>query len=161
MSLFLFVGTLEVYLLTGELSSWFRLIESLNMTCAKPYEGFLNLSLDCFLQSKVLPKISKISDLARVTKMNKRVNFDFLKSAEWLSVLNYSKSENRPVWKSRYFKSWRTWKHQIGHHVNLIQRVQLGPLPHQVVTSLPHNHVILTNLFISSYRGATIIKFGK
>ena len=35
--------------------------------------------------------------------------------------------------------------------VNLIQRVPLSTLPQQVVKSLPHNHMNLTNLFISSY----------
>ena len=28
---------------------------------------------------------------------------------------------------------------KFGHQVNLIQRVQLGPLPQKVVASLPHN----------------------
>ena len=43
--------------------------------------------------------------------------------------------------------------------VNLIQRDQLGTLPQEVVMLLPHNPVTLTNLFISSYREATVIKF--
>ena len=29
------------------------------------------------------------------------------------------------------------------------------------VSSLPHNYVTLANLFISSYRGATVIKIGQ
>ena len=43
------------------------------------------------------------------------------------------------------------------HGVKLIQRVPLGTLTQEVVMSLPHND--MTNLFISSYRGATVIKF--
>ena len=39
---------------------------------------------------------------------------------------------------------------KFGQQVNLIQRV---------VTSLPQNHMALANLFISHYRGATVIKF--
>ena len=39
---------------------------------------------------------------------------------------------------------------KFGQQVNLIQRV---------VTSLPQNHMTLTNLFISHYRVATVIKF--
>ena len=29
--------TIQIHVLTGELSSWFQLIESLNMNCARPY----------------------------------------------------------------------------------------------------------------------------
>ena len=40
----------------------------------------------------------------------------------------------------------------------MTERVPLGAQPQIVVMSLAHNHV--TNLFISSYRGATVIKLG-
>ena len=40
-----------------------------------------------------------------------------------------------------------------------IERVPLGTPLQVVVMSLAHNH--MTNLFISSYRGATVIKFGQ
>ena len=50
-------------------------------------------------------------------------------------------------------------KHQIQTVGNLIQKVPLGTPPQEVVTLLPHNCVTLTNLFISSYRGATVIGF--
>ena len=49
---------------------------------------------------------------------------------------------------------------KFGHQVKLIPRVKLGPLPQEVVTSLLHNNVTLTSIFIFSYRGDTIIKFG-
>ena len=49
---------------------------------------------------------------------------------------------------------------KLGHQLNLIKRVQLVPLPQKVVTTLPDKCVTLTNLFISSNRGATAIKFG-
>ena len=49
----------------------------------------------------------------------------------------------------------------FGQQVHLIQMVPLGTLPQEVATSLPHNHVTLTNLFIPSYRGATVIRFGQ
>ena len=45
--------------------------------------------------------------------------------------------------------------------VNLIQRVLLGTLLLELVTSLPHNYVTLTNLFISSKIRAIVIKFGQ
>ena len=41
-----------------------------------------------------------------------------------------------------------------------LKRVPLGTSPQEVVTSsLAHNQV--TNLFISSYRGAIVVKFGQ
>ena len=39
----------------------------------------------------------------------------------------------------------------------MIEKVPLDTPPQAVVVSLAHNH--MTNLFISSYRGAAIIKF--
>ena len=46
---------------------------------------------------------------------------------------------------------------KLGHQINIIERVPLGTPPQAVVMSLVHNH--LTNLFISSYRGAAVIEF--
>ena len=51
-------------------------------------------------------------------------------------------------------------KIKFGQQLDLILRVPLGT-PHQVVVmALFHNHVTLKNLFISSYRGANVIKSG-
>ena len=50
---------------------------------------------------------------------------------------------------------------KFGQQVSLSQRAPLGTLVQEEVTSLPCNYVALKNLFISSYRGATVIKFGK
>ena len=50
---------------------------------------------------------------------------------------------------------------KFGQEVNLIQKVSLGTLPQEVVTSLPHKYVTLANLLISSYSGATVIKCGR
>ena len=47
---------------------------------------------------------------------------------------------------------------RFGQQVNIIERVPLGT-PQAVVMTLAHNHV--TNLLISSYRGAAVIKFGQ
>ena len=47
---------------------------------------------------------------------------------------------------------------KLGQQVNIIERVPLGTPPLAVVISLAHKHV--TDLFNSSYRGATVIKFG-
>ena len=44
---------------------------------------------------------------------------------------------------------------KFGQQVNLIQRVQLGTLPQEVM-SLPHNQMTLTSLFIPSYRANTV-----
>ena len=48
---------------------------------------------------------------------------------------------------------------KFGQQVKIIERVPLDTLPQAVVMSLAHDH--MTNLFISSYRGATVIKFGE
>ena len=48
---------------------------------------------------------------------------------------------------------------KLGQQVNLIESVALGTPPRKVVTLLLHN-VTLANLFVSSYRGATVMKFG-
>ena len=48
---------------------------------------------------------------------------------------------------------------KFGQQVNIIERVPLGIPPQAVVMALAHNHA--TNLFISSYKGATVIKFGQ
>ena len=42
---------------------------------------------------------------------------------------------------------------KFGLKVNLIQMVLLSTPPQEVVTSLPHDHMTLANLFILSYRG--------
>ena len=48
---------------------------------------------------------------------------------------------------------------KFGQQVNIIERAPLGTPPQAVVMTLAHNPV--ANLFISSYRGATAIKFGQ
>ena len=47
---------------------------------------------------------------------------------------------------------------KFGEQVNLIQKVPLSKLPHEVVMS-SHNYVNLANIFISSHREATVINF--
>ena len=49
---------------------------------------------------------------------------------------------------------------RYGEQVTIIQKVPLGKLPQEVVTS-PNNFVTLGNIFIPSFRGATVIKFGQ
>ena len=46
---------------------------------------------------------------------------------------------------------------KFGHQIHIIERVPVGTPPQVVAMSLAHNH--LTNLFISNYRGADVIKF--
>ena len=156
--------TFEAYLLTEETSSRFLLTESLKMTCARSYAWFLNFlsngeGLDC-LSRYVLPKLSKITvtcpklvkeknwvnfDLPKVSKMN--INFELLTVAKW------------PVWKSIYLRSGKARNIKFGQQVNIIERVPLSTSPQEVVVSFAHNHV--TNLFVTSYRGATVIKIGQ
>ena len=70
-------------------------------------------------------------------------------------------SQENDQFENLYISSHRkTTNIQFGLPVNLIQRVPLGTPHQEVVTSLPHSHLTLTNLFISSYRGTAVIKFG-
>ena len=48
---------------------------------------------------------------------------------------------------------------EFGQQVNIFERLPLATPPQVVVMSLVYNHV--TNLFISSYRVTTVIKFGQ
>ena len=75
------------------------------------------------------------------------INFEVLKVSKIASLKISSRGEARNI--------------KFGQQVNRIQSVPLGTLPQEVVVTLPHNHMTLTNLFISSYRGATAIKFGQ
>ena len=45
--------------------------------------------------------------------------------------------------------------------VHLLKRIPYRTPPQDLVKSLCDNHVTLTNLHISSYGGATVIKFGQ
>ena len=59
-----------------------------------------------------------------------------------------------------YFFSHREAKNiKFGQQVNINEWVPLGTPLQVVVMTLAYNH--MTNLFISSYRGATVIKFGQ
>ena len=74
------------------------------------------------------------------------INFELLKGSKMTSLKIYIS----PVREKLEIK--------FGEQVN-IERVSLGTSPQEVVMSVVYNEV--TNLFISSYRGATVIKFGQ
>ena len=77
----------------------------------------------------VLPKVSRMT-----------INFELLND-QFENLYISSHGEARNI--------------KFGQQVNLIQRVQLGTPPQEVVMALAHYHVALTNLSISSYRGAS------
>ena len=74
-------------------------------------------------------------------------------------LLEVSKMTSLKFCMSPSIKKLETLK--FVQEVNLIQKVSLGTLPREVVTSLSHKYVTLANLLISSYRGATVIKCGR
>ena len=150
----------------GELSSWFWLTESLKMTCARPCAWFLKFlssrgGLDCFSQPSVLPKHCKITVAClKSLKWTSRVNFNLPKVGRM--TINFELLKVSKITSLKIYSSHGEGRNiKLEHQLNFIQRLQVSPLPKEVVMSLPHNHVILTNLFISSYRGATVIKFGQ
>ena len=81
-----------------------------------------------------MPKVSKIN-----------INLELLKVSKITSskIYVFSQGEARNI--------------KFGQQANIIERVPLGTPPQVVVMTLAHNYV--TNLFISSYKGATVIKF--
>ena len=79
-------------------------------------------------------------DMPKVSKMN--INCELLKEEAHLKISSHEEARNI----------------KFGQQVNIIERVPLGTPPQVVQMSLAHNHV--ADLFISSYRGATVIKFG-
>ena len=93
----------------------------------------------------------------RVTERNKRL----LKTT---CARFYTWFLTCPKLQNDQFKNLYTSSHgearniKLGKQVNIIERVPLDTPPLAVVISLAHNHVI--DLFNSSYRGATVIKFG-
>ena len=128
------------------------------------YAWFLNIlsngeGLDCFSQPNILPKLSKITvNWLKPVKINKVGSFlTCPKSAKWLSILNCQSHQN-DEFENLYISSHGKARNmKFGQQVNLIQRVQLGTLPQEVLMSLPHTNIFSTNLFI--FR-ATVIKFG-
>ena len=82
-----------------------------------------------------MPKVRKLNINSELLRVSKITN---------LKIYVSSQEEARNI--------------KFGQQVN-IERVPLGTPLQAVVMSLAHNH--MTNLFILSYRGATVIKFGQ
>ena len=74
-------------------------------------------------------------NLLKVNKMT--VNFELLKVRKITSLKIYMISSHG---EARNIK--------FGQQVNLIQRVPLGTPPQEVLMSLPHNQMTLTNLYL-------------
>ena len=68
--------------------------------------------------------------MPKVIKMS--INFELLKVDRIISFKISSHEEAKNI--------------KFGKQVNLIQRILLGTLPQEVVMSLPHNHMTLTNV---------------
>ena len=91
-----------------------------------------------------------------------RVIFDLPKVRKmiiYFKLLKVSKMISFKIYVSPVMREAKTLKFQ--QQVNLIKTVPLGPLPQEIVMSLPYNNMTLTNLLISSYSGAVVIKFGQ
>ena len=133
------------------------------MTCARSYAQFLNFlsndeDLDCYLWPNILPKVSKITVIyPELVKINSWVNFDLPKVSKM--SINFKLLKVSKITSLKISSQGEVRNIKFGQQVNLIQRVSLGTLPQEVVISQPHNHVTLTNLFVSIYRGDTVIKF--
>ena len=158
--------TFEAYLLTEKPTSWFPdwIIE--NYLCQMVYmvlQFFVREGLDCFLWPNVLPKISKITvTCPKSVKMKRQSQFWLAQSLKNDYQFGTAKSQQNEQFENLYISSYGEARNiTFWQQVNLIQRVSLGTCPQELVTSLPHNYVTLTNIFIPSYRRATAIKFGQ
>ena len=78
------------------------------------------------------------------------VNFELLKISKITSLKIYIISSHR---EARNIK--------FGQQVDLIQKISLGAPTQEVLMSLPHDHMTLTNFFISSHWGYCYQKFGQ
>ena len=120
--------TFKAYLLTEETSSWFLLIESLKITCARSYAWFLNfywivfrdMSYPNSVNNCVLSKVSKREQIRSILTSPKL--------AKWISTLNCSKSAKWPVWKLYTSSHGEARNIKFGQQVNIIERV-----PHWVL----------------------------
>ena len=156
--------TYKAYLLTEETSSWFLLIESLKITCARSYVWFLNfywivfrdMSYPNSVNNCVLSKVSKREQIRSILTSPKL--------AKWISTLNCSKSAKWPIWNLYISSHGEARNIKFGQQVNIIERVPsdtphvkswLGTSPLGLVTSLPFDYVTLIKLYISSFREAT------
>ena len=84
-----------------------------------------------------------------------------LKLAKRISTLTAQSQQNDQFENMYIYISSQVEARNIkfGQQVNIIERVLLGTPLQEEVMSLAYNHV--TNLFNSSYKGATVIKFGQ
>ena len=116
-----------------------------------------------FLQHNVLSKHSKTTvTCPKIVIINKKGQFSLTQSQKTEYQFWTAQSQKSDQSENLYISSQGEARNiKFGHQVNLIQRVLLGTPPQGVVMLLTHNHVILTNLFISIYRRDTIIKFGQ
>ena len=141
-----------MYLLIGELISWFMLFESLKTTCARSYAWFLNFlsngeGFDCFCDRTPCPNFVRWLRIAQ----SQQNDFQF-----WTA----QKQQNDKFANLYIFNHGEARNVKIGQQVNLIQRAPLDTPPQEVVMSWPHNHVIVMNLFICSYKGLLLSNLG-
>ena len=96
-----------------------------------------------------MPKLGKRTDLPKVSKNkkvgsfltcpNQQYHYQFWAAHRQQIIYIFSHAEARNI--------------KFGQQINLIQRVLLGILFQEALTSFPHIHMTLTNLFIPSQRG--------
>ena len=148
--------TYKAYLVTEETSSWFPLIESLIVVLEFLSNGE---SLNCF-SWYVLPRLSKVTvTCPQSVKKNKPGQFWLAQSKQNKYQLWNAQSQQNDQFEISISPVTEKLETKFGQQVNIIERVPFGTPPQAVVIPLAHNH--MTNPFISSYRGATVIRFGQ
>ena len=145
------------------MADWIIANDFCQMLCMVP-EFFVKQRVSIvFWQHNVLSKHSKTTvTCPKIVKINKKGQFSLTQSQKNEYQFWTAQSQKSDQSENLYISSQGEARNiKFGHQVNLIRRVLLGTPPQEVVMLLTHNHVILTNLFISIYRRDTIIKFGQ
>ena len=145
-----------------ENSSWFTLVESLKTTCPQILCVVLEFLsngevLNCFSRH-IIPKLTDLSTVSKKEQI--RTVLTCPKLAKWISAISKMNNCSKwPIWNYCISSHLEAKNINFGQQVNITGRVPLCTPAQAVVMSLAHNY--MTNLFISSYRGATVIKFGQ
>ena len=113
--------------------------------------------LNCFSRH-IIPKLTDLSTVSKKEQI--RTVLTCPKLAKWISAISKMNNCSKwPIWNHCISSHLEAKNINFGQQVNITGRVPLCTPAQAVVMSLAHNY--MTNLFISSYRGATVIKFGQ
>ena len=122
--------------------------------------GWFSVLYDILLPKPVISSWNRreLFDLSQVSKREQIGSILTCPKLAKYQLWTAQSQQNNQI-ENLYISSHREARNiKFRQQVNIIEGIPLGTPPLAVVTTLAHNHV--TNLFILSYRGITVIKFG-